>query len=1127
MSDSTLLTAVDPLVSPSEALPLGDLGLAPISLQESSANALSPSLASSSLITTVLPVAAIDSGLVPTTANAQAALRADLLKDNGDSSTDRLTSIPDIIGTVASTVNVDKLLGKFKTQTEYTDLTTSLGSDGKFQLDRQKLGQIFGTALADGSFELELQAVSLSGSTIKTAVQFTLDSSIFDPQATNRITKIDDRDTGNGFNQFKYSGSWNQSKEWNAYGQTASWTNEDNASYEVKFNGTQAKLFSIRNPWGGIAGISIDGGSEVLVDTYGTDWQNRVLYQTGQLAAGDHTIKVRVTGQKNAAAGDDMVAIDSLEISTPIIRAAASSATEIVATDIPNTVVIDGELAKINGANQALIRGSTPNPLIAFLAEDDGLSFTDRVTSNPEVTGAIAAYFGVNQLLGKFKNQTEYWDLTSSLGTDGRFQLSRPQLAQVFGSNLADGYHQLDLKAVSRSGDTNETSLQFTLDSSIANPTPTTRTIKIDDRDTGTGLNHFQYGGNWNLSREGNAYGQTASWTNEVGASYEVKFSGTQARLYNVSNPWGGIAAISVNGGAETLVDTYGTDWQNRVLYQTSTLADGEHTIKVRVTGQKSATSGDHMISIDALEVTTPIVRAASSQTASIDLSTVNANSNALLFSPYTWTATGNGAQTSNAGAYLKFRFNGTQATLNVDNTGLTSFPLLDVFVDGQQVADQLWLKNVTNGQANIYNGSAGNHDVVVYFRRREIFDGANPVVAAQKINDWSAGAEHLRVTGVTVDGGSGFLENTFRRDKTAVFFGDSITEGGPQVFEPTAPDRPVDYPYANVPNNAAYKTYAARLGDLLGVDYGQVGWSGSGWLRPNTPTGNPPFTDSWLRYNGQSSATRDFNPQPDYIFVNLGTNDTPFNSGENSLNFNVNDAAYSWIKSARERVPGAEIFVIYPFNQTKNAELRQAIVRYQTDFPADRQVHALNLGAEGARGLPVPYQDSLYIADFAVDAVHPTASRHQTLAGLLLDKIEPTIGISNITIDDRNTASGTGVATVKYVGAWQSVAESGSLNGDNHVSSTANDTYEVQFYGDRVQLFGTKGDQRGIAAISIDGGAEVLSDLYSASSVSGATVYQSVTLNKGYHTIKVRVTGQRNSAATGTSIALDKLVVY
>jgi mannan endo-1,4-beta-mannosidase len=182
---------------------------------------------------------------------------------------------------------------------------------------------------------------------------------------------------------------------------------------------------------------------------------------------------------------------------------------------------------------------------------------------------------------------------------------------------------------------------------------------------------------------------------------------------------------------------------------------------------------------------------------------------------------------------------------------------------------------------------------------------------------------------------------------------------------------------------------------------------------------------------------------------------------------------------------------------------------------------------SEGARGLPVPYQDSLYIADFAVDAVHPTASRHQTLAGLLLDKIKPTIGIASTIIDDRNTASGTGVNNAKYVGSWQSVAEASSLNGDNHVSGNTNDSYEVEFYGDRVKLFGTKGQQNGIAAISIDGGAEVFTDLYSTSLAANATIYQSATLSRGYHKIKVRVTGQRNTSSTGNAITIDKLEVY
>jgi GDSL-like Lipase/Acylhydrolase family len=485
-----------------------------------------------------------------------------------------------------------------------------------------------------------------------------------------------------------------------------------------------------------------------------------------------------------------------------------------------------------------------------------------------------------------------------------------------------------------------------------------------------------------------------------------------------------------------------------------------------------------------------------------------NVNSQSLLFSPYGWTPVGNNVQTSNAGAYIKFRFNGTEAVLDVDTSQQTSFPLLDVYVDGQQTGNQLWLKNATNGQIKIFDGNAGDHDVVVYFRRREVFNGGDPAVAAVKQQDWLTDAEHLRVSGIEVGGGNGFLNNSFARSKTAVFFGDSITEGGTQYFAPNAPDRPANFPDLNTSNNYSYKTYAARLADLLNVDYGQVGWSGSGWLRPASavPTGNPPVLESWQRYNGKSAVQRKFNPQPDYVFINLGTNDAAFN---------VADTAYNWLKDARQNIPGAEIFVIYPFNQTKNAELRQGIVRYLNERPGDTKIHALNLGAEGARGL-----GSDYLPDLSVDRVHPTAERHQQLAGLLFDQVKPVLGIASTTIDSTNTASGSGLNTAKYNGAW-------STNQRNsYASNSINDTYEITFRGNYLRLFGNKDLDNGVAAISIDGGGESFTDLYSNNPINDALIYRSGNLGDGFHTLKVRVTGQKNASSIGATIDLGKLEV-
>ena len=448
-----------------------------------------------------------------------------------------------------------------------------------------------------------------------------------------------------------------------------------------------------------------------------------------------------------------------------------------------------------------------PLKLDVMLVADDGFSGGDKVTSKPDITGMVSDSFGVDKLLGKFTGQAKFVDIKSSLQVGGKFTIDQQLLSEIKGQFLTDGAYQFEVQAVDKAGNVNTKGVQFTLEN------PLQYSFKVNDSNitTSNELNKFKYTGNWNLANESNAYEGNSHWTNDQNASYEVKFYGSQAQLFSIHNPWGGIARVSIDGGAEKLVDTYGTDWKNQAFFKSDVLETGEHTIKVRVTGQKNTASGDHMISIDRLEVLTPGNSTASFSAMAAVLpanasSIASANNPSLLFSPYGWGAVENGVQTSNAGAYLKFRFNGSQATLTVDISNQTSFPLLDVYVDGQQTGDQLWLKNATNGQIQLFGGGTDDHDVVVYFRRRELFDGTNPSVTAVKQQDWLTDAEHLRVTGVEVSGGSGFLNNSFARSKTAVFFGDSITEGGVQTFEPNAPDRPANFPFTDIVNNFSYK---------------------------------------------------------------------------------------------------------------------------------------------------------------------------------------------------------------------------------------------------------------------------------------------------------------------------------
>ena len=75
-------------------------------------------------------------------------------------------------------------------------------------------------------------------------------------------------------------------------------------------------------------------------------------------------------------------------------------------------------------------------------------------------------------------------------------------------------------------------------------------------------------------------------------ALYNSNSTTIQVSWYGATGPTGGIAAVSVDEGTETMVDTYSpTAAQNQLLYTSSVLGINSHTLKVRVTGTKNASS--------------------------------------------------------------------------------------------------------------------------------------------------------------------------------------------------------------------------------------------------------------------------------------------------------------------------------------------------------------------------------------------------------------------------------------------------------------------------------------------------------------------------------------------------------
>ncbi|GAA0578466.1 family 43 glycosylhydrolase [Kribbella sandramycini] len=135
--------------------------------------------------------------------------------------------------------------------------------------------------------------------------------------------------------------------------------------------------------------------------------------------------------------------------------------------------------------------------------------------------------------------------------------------------------------------------------------------------------------------------------------------------------------------------------------------------------------------------------------------------------------------------------------------------------------------------------------------------------------------------------------------------------------------------------------------------------------------------------------------------------------------------------------------------------------------------------------------------------------------------------GSSNYWINDFD--AGTGMNQVEYAGNWSSGSGCGNqcFWSNDHWSNAVNATATIRFTGAKVALLSVKDRGNGIAAISIDGGPEQRVDYYSSIRVGEQLTYLSPTLAPGPHTIRIRVTGDKNAASSNTVISLDRIEVY
>jgi uncharacterized protein YjdB len=128
------------------------------------------------------------------------------------------------------------------------------------------------------------------------------------------------------------------------------------------------------------------------------------------------------------------------------------------------------------------------------------------------------------------------------------------------------------------------------------------------------------------------------------------------------------------------------------------------------------------------------------------------------------------------------------------------------------------------------------------------------------------------------------------------------------------------------------------------------------------------------------------------------------------------------------------------------------------------------------------------------------------------------------------NAVQGTGNNQFNFSGTgWVHGVSTGDpyLNNTLSYSNVANNSATVSFVGTKVEFYAAKAAHHGIVAVSIDNGPETNVDFYSATRQNFAMVFASAGLSPGQHTIKIRVTGTKNPAATGAYAILDYVAIH
>ena len=276
-------------------------------------------------------------------------------------------------------------------------------------------------------------------------------------------------------------------------------------------------------------------------------------------------------------------------------------------------------------------------------------------------------------------------------------------------------------------------------------------------------------------------------------------------------------------------------------------------------------------------------------------LTTVKMNNTAILYSPFNWAVTSQGAKTINSGAYFKVFFSGTSCRLMTDTTAnvVGPFPQINVRIDGGTFTQYTL---APDSPAIIAASGRNNHKHLL-----EVIVKST----SEQVNRWTKQQNGVTFTGLQVESGT-TLTAAARKPFNALIYGDGITEG---IL--VNPNIGLKGSLKETDRNDATQDYSWVLSQTLPIEVGVVGFGGTGITKSGSG-GVPPLSTSYqFLWAGQQRSF--FNPAPDLIIYNEGTHDQQ----------DITSTLTTIVKAHKTLAPKAKQLLLRPFNGAHASEIK------------------------------------------------------------------------------------------------------------------------------------------------------------------------------------------------------------